>query len=148
MDRNVWRIYTTGNPLNDYRRMFQTADLSSNPEVLWFKMYDGDKIGNNVNRYLNQGGGGVGVTASLVDDYLTRDGKPFTGEARIEAKKVFGDELQPTLRDPRLVQTVCAPRTAIASGRHGTLLRGSAAHRFFFLQPEHDGLFIVETCAD
>ncbi len=109
MDRNVWRIYTTGNPLNDYRRMFQTADLSSNPEVLWFKMYDGDKIGNNVNRYLNQGGGGVGVTASLVDDYLTRDGKPFTGEARIEAKKVFGDELQPTLRDPRLVQTVCAP---------------------------------------
>ncbi|WP_373736951.1 RagB/SusD family nutrient uptake outer membrane protein [Bacteroides heparinolyticus] len=109
MDRNVWRIYTTGNPLNDYRRMFQTADLSSNPEVLWFKMYDGDKIGNNVNRYLNQGGGGVGVTASLVDDYLTRDGKPFTGEARIEAKKVFGDELQPTLRDPRLVQTVCTP---------------------------------------
>ncbi|WP_276879048.1 RagB/SusD family nutrient uptake outer membrane protein [Bacteroides heparinolyticus] len=109
MDRNVWRIYTTGNPLDDYRRMFQTADLSSNPEVLWFKMYDGDKIGNNVNRYLNQGGGGVGVTASLVDDYLTRDGKPFTGEARIEAKKVFGDELQPTLRDPRLVQTVCAP---------------------------------------
>jgi len=109
MDRNVWRIYTTGNPLNDYRRMFQTTDLSSNPEVLWFKMYDGDKIGNNVNRYLNQGGGGVGVTASLVDDYLTRDGKPFTAEARIEAKKVFGDELQPTLRDPRLVQTICAP---------------------------------------
>ncbi len=110
MDREgVWRIYNTGNPLNDYRKMFQTTDLSDNPEVLWFKKYDGDQIGNNVNRYLNQGGGSVGVTASLVDDYLTRDGKPFVGTAVVEAKKVFGNELQPCLRDPRLAQTVCMP---------------------------------------
>lgn len=109
MDRGVWKIYTTGHKLNDYRQMFQTTDLSSNPEVLWFKQYDGDQIGNNTNRYLNQGGGSVGVTASLVDDYLTIDGKPFTGTQVVEAKKVFGAELQPTLRDPRLAQTVCMP---------------------------------------
>ena len=109
MDRGVWKIYTTGNTTNDYRQMFQTTDLSGNSEILWFKMYDGDQIGNNVNRYLNQGGGGVGVTASLVDDYLTIDGKPFVGNALIEAKKVFGNELLPTVRDPRLVQTICAP---------------------------------------
>ena len=109
MDRNVWKIYNTGKKLNDYRVLFQTTNLSSNPEVLWFKQYDGDQIGNNVNRYLNQGGGGVGVAASLVDDYLTIDGKPFVGEQVIEAKKTFGNELQPTLRDPRLGQTVCMP---------------------------------------
>lgn len=109
MNRGVWKIYTTGKPLEDYRQVFQTTDLTNNPEVLWFKMYDGDQVGNNVNRYLNQGGGSIGVTASLVDDYLTRDGKPFTGAALIEAKKVFGDELLPTVRDPRLSQTVCTP---------------------------------------
>lgn len=109
MDRNVWKIYTTGHPENDYRIIFQTTDLSTNPEILWFKKYDGDLVGNNVDRYLNQGGGSVGVTASLVDDYLTKDGRPFTGSARIEAKKVFGDELKPTVRDPRLSQTVCMP---------------------------------------
>lgn len=109
MNRGVWQIYISGNKLNDYRLIFQTTDLSNNPEVLWFKMYDGDQIGNNVDRYLNQGGGGVGVTASLVDDYLTIDGKPFTGAERMEAKKVFGNELLPTLRDPRLAQTVCIP---------------------------------------
>lgn len=109
MDRGVWKIYTAGNTRNDYRQVFQTTDLSNNPEVLWFKMYDGDQIGNNVNRYLNQGGGGVGVTASLVDDYLTIDGKPFVGTQRTEAKKVFGNELLPTLRDPRLVQTISSP---------------------------------------
>lgn len=109
MNRKIWKIYNTGEKLNDYRVLFQTSNLSNNPEVLWYKQYDGDQIGNNVDRYLNQGGGGVGVDASLVDDYLTIDGKPFIGEQRIEAKKIFGNELQPTLRDPRLGQTVCMP---------------------------------------
>lgn len=109
IDRGVWKIYNTGNPLNDYRSIFQTADLSSNPEILWFKKYDGDQVGNNVDRYLNQGGGSIGVTASLVDDYLTIDGKPFTGAQKTAAKKVFGNELKPSVRDPRLSQTVCQP---------------------------------------
>lgn len=109
MDRNVWRIHTTGNPLSDYRELFATTNLSSNKEVLWFKRYDGDQVGNNVNRYLNNGGGSIGVTASLVDDYLTLEGKPFVGDAKLNAKKVFGEELKPTLRDPRLSQTVCMP---------------------------------------
>lgn len=109
INRGVWRIYTTGNTLNDYRQMFQTEDLSQNPEVLWFKMYDGDNVGNSIDRYLNQGGGSCGVTASLVDDYLTNDGKPFIGAQVLAAKTVFGDELKPTLRDPRLCQTICMP---------------------------------------
>ena len=107
--RSLGRIYSTGNITDDYRQLFQTTDLSNNPEVLWFKKYDGDQVGNSVNRYLNQGGGSVGVTASLVDDYLTREGRPFVGEARLEAKRHFGQELLPEVRDPRLAQTVCMP---------------------------------------
>ena len=122
MDRGVWRIYNTGNPLNDYRQLFQIADLSSNSEVLWFKMYDGDQIGNNVNRYLNMGGGSAGVTASLVDDYLTIDGRPFIGEEQIEAKKVWGNELLPTVRDPRLAQTVCIPGQVLRPDQGGYTL--------------------------
>ena len=109
MDRNVWAIYNSGKPLEDYRVIFQTTDLSTNKEILWFKKYDGDQIGNSVDRYLNKGGGSCGVTASLVDDYLTKDGKPFLGEDKSNAQKVFGDELSPELRDPRLSQTVCLP---------------------------------------
>ena len=109
VDRKVWSIYTTNNAMNDYRQLFQTEDLSNNKEVLWFKRYDGTNIGNNVDRYLNKGGGSAGITASLVDDYLTIDGQPFVGTAKTDAKKVFGDELKPTLRDPRLSQTVCMP---------------------------------------
>ena len=77
--RGVWKVYSASQPTEDYRQLFQTTDLSANPEVLWYKRYDGNEVGNNVNRYLNQGGGGIGLTASLVDDYLTRDGRPFVG---------------------------------------------------------------------
>lgn len=109
IDRGVWKIYNTGNVRNDYRQLFQITDLSTNPEIIWFKMYDGDQVGNDVNRYLNRGGGMIGVTSSLVDDYLTIEGKPFVGSDVLEAKKNFGDELSPELRDPRLSQTVCMP---------------------------------------
>lgn len=107
--RGVWKIYNTGNVQNDYRVIFETADLTSNPEILWFKMYDGDQVGNSVTRYLNTGGGNVGVTASLVDDYLTIDGRPLVGEELLEAKRTYPTELLPTVRDPRLSQTVALP---------------------------------------
>ena len=109
MDRNVWAIHNTGKPNSDYRVVFQTTNLDNNKEVLWYKRYDGDLVGNNVDRYLNKGGGGVGVTSSLVNDYLTIDGKPFDKAAREAAQAVYGEELKPGVRDPRLAQTVAAP---------------------------------------
>ena len=48
--RGVWKIYNTGNVENDYRSIFETPDLTANPEILWFKMYDGDQVGNSVTR--------------------------------------------------------------------------------------------------
>lgn len=122
MDRGVWEISTTGGD-DAYRSLFATEDLSANKEVLWFKRYDGSVIGNSVDRYLNTGGAGVGATASLVDDYLTLDGKPFIGKAKEDAKKVYGDELLPTVRDPRLAQTIAAPGQKIHPD--GTILKYS-----------------------
>lgn len=118
--RNVWSIHNTGKPLTDYRDMFIDTDLSDNQEVLWWKEYNASAgIGHNVTYYACQGGGQIGVSASLVDDYLTREGKPFTGTAKEEAKRIYGTELTPELRDPRLSQTVFMPGQQIRSD--GTL---------------------------
>lgn len=118
--RNVWGIHMTGSPLTDYRDMFIDTDLSDNQEVLWWKEYNASAgIGHNVTYYACQGGGQIGVSASLVDDYLTREGKPFTGTAKEEAKRTYGAELSPELRDPRLSQTVFMPGQQIRSD--GTL---------------------------
>lgn len=114
--RNVWKIYTTGNVENDYRVIFEKEDLDNNPEILWYKKYDGDQIGNSVTRYLNTGGGNVGVTASLVDDYLTRDGRPLVGAELLEAKRIYATELKPENRDPRLSQTVALPGQHLQPG--------------------------------
>lgn len=109
MDAGVWSI-SKGDPNTAYRDLFITLDLTNNPEILWWKRYDAtNNIGHSVTRYLNKGGGICGVSASLVDDYLTKEGKPFVGAERREAKKVYGTELDPDLRDPRLSQTVCLP---------------------------------------
>lgn len=113
IDKNVWKI-SSNNPLTSYRDLFITLDLSGNQEVLWWKRYDiSDNIGHSVTRYLNKGGGITGVSLSLVDDYLTLTGKPFIGNEREEAQKAYGNELLPTLRDPRLSQTVCLPGQAL-----------------------------------
>ena len=120
IDRNVWSIHSTGKPLTDYRDMFIDTDLSANQEVLWWKEYNASAgIGHNVTYYACQGGGQIGVSASLVDDYLTIDGKPFTGNAKLEAKRTYGAELSPELRDPRLSQTVFMPGQQIRND--GTL---------------------------
>ena len=106
MDDGRWSI-SAGSP-TAYRDLFITLDLSSNKEVLWWKKYDAaNNIGHSVTRFLNQGGGQCGASASLVDDYLTIEGKPFVGAERDNAKKVYGQEFEN--RDPRLTQTICAP---------------------------------------
>ena len=119
MVRNVWSISRQNdNPLTDYRDLFVTLDLTGNQEVLWWKKYSvADNIGHNVTYYNALGGGGKGVSASLVDDYLTRDGEPFVGQEKEDAKLVYGEELDPQLRDPRLSQTVFMPGQAIQDSR-------------------------------
>lgn len=107
-----WSIHNTGKPLSDYQMIFITKDLSANKEVLFYKKYDitaTPTVGHSITRYLNTGGGNIGLSLSLVDDYLTRDGKIFKGQERDNAQKVFGAELDPDLRDPRLSQTVAMP---------------------------------------
>lgn len=111
-----WSIHQAGNPLEDYQRMFITYDLSNNSEVMFWKKYDitaVPAVGHSVTRFTNAGGGNVGLSLSLIDDYLTRDGRIFTGSERDNAQKKYGAELHPDLRDPRLSQTVAMPGTRL-----------------------------------
>ena len=110
MDRGVWSISKNG--VNPYQNLFVTLDLSTNPEVLWWKEYDAsDNIGHSVTRYINEGGGQTGVSQSLINDYLTIDGTVYSQQQRAIDQKTYGKELSPEIRDPRLAQTVSIPGT-------------------------------------
>lgn len=112
IDGGRWSVYSTGSTQSDYQQLFITYDLSNNSEVLFWKKYDATAtppVGHSITRYLNEGGGNVGLSLSLIDDYLTNDGRIFQGIERENAQKVYGKELSPELRDPRLSQTVAMP---------------------------------------
>lgn len=114
---NRWRIYSTGKPLEDYKNMFIDTDLRDNPEVLlWRKYNPAENIGHGISKYLSTGGGDIGITLSLVDDYLTKDGRPFVGTERAVAQQTYAKELMPDIRDPRLSQTVALPGQPIRPG--------------------------------
>ena len=117
ISRGVWRIsQLNNNPLTDYRDLFVTLDLTGNQEVLWWKQYNvAANIGNNVTYYACEGG--ISVSASLVDDYLTREGRPFVGQDKLDAKRTYGTELDPDVRDPRLSQTVFMPGQPMQDSR-------------------------------
>lgn len=117
MDAGRWRIYSTNKPNEDYKNMFISTDLRSNNEVLlWRKYNPAENIGHGTSKYLSTGGGDIGLTLSLVDDYLTTAGQPFVGAPRDAAQATYGAELQPSLRDPRLFQTVGVPGQPIRPG--------------------------------
>ncbi|WP_184545666.1 RagB/SusD family nutrient uptake outer membrane protein [Mucilaginibacter sp. FT3.2] len=110
MNGGRWRIYNTAKPLQDYSDLFITYDLSSNPEaLLWRKYNTNDNIGQSISKYTSTDGADMGIVLSLVDDYLTQDGKPFLGTVRNNAQKIYGTEFASSIRDPRLSQTVCVP---------------------------------------
>lgn len=91
----------------EYKSLFNSTDLSSNPEVILFMDYDADKsIFNNTKDVFNYN---YGLSQDLIESYLyIKDGKavPYTSLPDYATKtyvETFAD------RDPRLIATVCYP---------------------------------------
>jgi hypothetical protein len=117
MSSGRWAISTTGKPLVDYGNLFTSKNLSADREVMLWRKYDAnDNIGHSISKYLSTDGGDIGLTLSLVDDYLTRTGTPFTGEIRNQVQTSYGAELMPDVRDPRLSQTAGIPGKPLRPG--------------------------------
>ena len=97
-----------------YRVLFNRFDYSDVDEVIFWKKYNvADGVAHRVSHYIPQNGAGTGLTKSLVDSYLCKDGLP------ISLSPLYGTESETSLtaivenRDPRLVQTICTPGALI-----------------------------------
>lgn len=133
INRNVWKVYSTGKKTSDYLDLFCTLDLSGNSEILWFKKYDPSLgIGHSFTRYHCLGHGNTGLSQQLVDDYLTIEGEPYDAVTRLAAKKLpnsYGTDVSDIVRDPRLAQTVAKPGDQMKSSETG------ASDMFFTYPP-------------
>ena len=105
MDNGGFSIYNTGNPESDYGSLFISQDLTSNPEVIFTRIYE-DQVVNSGWWEWMFGNYEVSPSKDLLQSYLMTDGSYYTSQSDYETK-TFVEEFEN--RDPRLMQTYAYP---------------------------------------
>ncbi|MEC3880094.1 RagB/SusD family nutrient uptake outer membrane protein [Parapedobacter sp. 10938] len=108
MDSGQYAVYSTGSPETDYLNLFSQSNANAK-EIILAMAYDGAEH----MRYHQANAvftvatlGNPGMTKSLVNTYLMRDGSRFT-DLPGYASMMFASEVEN--RDPRLKQTIRTP---------------------------------------
>jgi hypothetical protein len=92
----------------DYLSLFNQDNYAGIPEALLYRHYlPSDGIGHRWWNYTGGGGGAMGLTKSLVDDYLMADGTPIEMSDDYKGDDLIADMVDG--RDPRLAQTMYHP---------------------------------------
>lgn len=86
---------------NPYYEMFVLENMTSVPEILFWRAYDKKlEITHAVSVYLRSGGAGTGLTRSYVDGFLMKSGLPIYADSNYKGDKTLTDVKEG--RDERL----------------------------------------------
>ncbi|MBB5648793.1 RagB/SusD family nutrient uptake outer membrane protein [Pedobacter cryoconitis] len=105
-------IYNTGKKGEDYQKIFTSADLGSNKEILFYRDFDQALNRSNDTHYVFDWQ--WSISKSMADTYLMADGTPFTSSPGWNTKtytEVFNN------RDPRMAVTIMPPGFSTTLGR-------------------------------
>lgn len=108
MASGKFSVYTTGATDKDYATLFNSQDLSSNPEVILNTPYDLSKKGassSNINSTVF-GDYEQSPSRDLIQTYLMKDGSRFSDITTYQQKQFTQEFVN---RDPRLQQTIAYP---------------------------------------
>ena len=113
MQGGKYKLYSTGQPSQDYQNLFLTFSPSDpqNQEIILPRFYSNAlhttyPLDGYMTAY------GYGITKNLMNTYLMKDGTPFTsqtGYATMMSTQEFAD------RDPRLKQTVLSANATLGN---------------------------------
>ncbi|HET9984451.1 MAG TPA: RagB/SusD family nutrient uptake outer membrane protein [Longimicrobiales bacterium] len=107
IDGGVYRIYGTGHADTDYRDLFLASGATGGEVILAHAYSTTLDLRHPANGTFITGTlGAPGLTRSLVDTYLTKDGKPFTDVPGHDTLSFYSETRN---RDPRLAQTMRTP---------------------------------------
>ena len=102
-----YKLYSTGNPTNDYLTLFAQENASRDEYILALKFDYSLGIYHNATAHtVVATQGRPGLTRKMVNTYLNVDGTAFTDQEGWQ-EMVFVDEVQD--RDPRLAQSIRTP---------------------------------------
>lgn len=104
-----YTIYSTGDPMNDYRELFAMQDWSTNSEVMFWREYNneitqGDRNFSNDRNHRMEYPNNNSITKQLADSYLCSDGLPISISPLFEGHSSLRDEMKN--RDPRFFQNI------------------------------------------
>lgn len=106
MDSGQYKLYSTGNPSEDYLNLFAEEDANPDEYILAVKFDYGQTIYHNATAYtLVPTQGRPGLTRKMVCQYLMSDGSRFTDQPNYQTMP-FTEEIKN--RDPRLAQSIRA----------------------------------------
>ncbi|WP_207534468.1 RagB/SusD family nutrient uptake outer membrane protein [Desertivirga arenae] len=105
IDNGKFKLYTTGNPGQDYLNLFNRENLNGNSEVI-LATYNENGLRNSGWSSTVFGNYEVSPAKDLLQDYLMTNGTPYTSQAGY-ATFSFVKEFEN--RDPRLSQTYAYP---------------------------------------
>lgn len=105
MEEGGFEIYNTGKPEEDYYTLFNSLDLTTNPEMIQARYYERSTASNGFWAYMF-GNYIPCPTKDLVQAYLMKDGTFYSSQPGYKTKQ-FVEEFQN--RDPRMWQTLAYP---------------------------------------
>lgn len=140
MSSTYYKLYSTGHPDVDYVNVFNyTGRASRNPankETLIAFVYNYDlgessRTSHNLSRecWVPNDYARFTPTASMIECYLTKDGKIWDPNSATSYEDVFKD------RDPRMTQSILAPGTKWEGGESGDML---STDKTVFTYPKFD----------
>lgn len=88
----------------DYRKLFNSLDLSTNPETIMFRRYESGVGGitHSLNSYVNREAQ-TGASKNAIESYLSSDGLPIALSPLYKGDRTITDVM--TDRDPRMYAT-------------------------------------------
>ena len=105
IDDGPYKLYSTGDPLHDYKNLQTLPDYTGNKEVIFWVKFTIGVLTNNQMATTTKNAGGA--TKSLVEDFLCSDGLPITLSPLYKGDAIYENIFEN--RDPRLRQTVLHP---------------------------------------
>ena len=122
------KIIESGNfSLGNYREVFNSLDLSGNPEVLLYREYEEGMVTHSLNSYNNKEPQ-TGVSKDGIESYLAEDGLPIGISALYQGDK--GIENLMANRDPRIYETFVSDELRINGVDPNYSTTGIATHKF------------------
>jgi hypothetical protein len=113
--------------LGNYREVFNSLNLSGNPEVLLFRQYEPGVLTHTLNSYNNKEPQ-TGVSKDAVENYLAADGLPIGISSEYKGDDGIEDVM--ANRDPRMHETLVPYELRLSGIAFNYSTSGYATHKF------------------